>query len=214
MLTQVQNGEGRVICFASRSLTDVERRYSQTEGEALGIVWACERLHMYLYGRDFEILTDHKPLEFIYSKKSHPSVRVNQWVLRLQPYRFTETHIPGKENIADTLSRLTSHLSKPCENLCSETEEYVRFVAENVTPQVLSTREIERASAVDKELSNVRECIHKEQWQKLENNRYLMVRSKLSVIWKLVLRGTRIVIPSSLRERVLRLAHDGHPGIV
>ena len=41
-----------------------------------------------------------------------------------------------------------------------------------------------------------------------------MVRSELSVTGKLVLRGTRIVIPSSLRERVLSLAHEGHPGIV
>ena len=70
ILLQEQNGEERVICFASRSLTDVEKHYLQTEKEALGTVWACERLHMYLYGPDFEILTDHKPLQFIYSKKS------------------------------------------------------------------------------------------------------------------------------------------------
>ena len=48
ILVQEQNGEERVICYASRSLTDVEKRYSQTEKEALGIVWACERLDMYL----------------------------------------------------------------------------------------------------------------------------------------------------------------------
>ena len=47
----------------------MKKRYSQTEKEALGIVWACERIHMYLYGTDFEILTDHKPLQFIYLKE-------------------------------------------------------------------------------------------------------------------------------------------------
>ena len=190
VLKQVQKGEERVICYASRSLTDVERRYSRTEKEALGIVWACERLHMYLYGIDFEILTDHKPLEFIYSKKSQPSARVSRWVLRLQPYRFTVKHIPGKENIADSLSRHTR--SKPSADLCSETEEYVRFVAENATTQALSTREIERASEVDEELSSVRECIQKGQWQNVQNKRYLLVRNELSIIGKLVLRGTRI----------------------
>ena len=84
VLTQVQNNEERVICHASRSLTDVEIHYSQTEREALGIVWACERLHTYLYGTDFEILTDHKPLEFIYSRKSHPSARVNRVLRKLR----------------------------------------------------------------------------------------------------------------------------------
>ena len=182
ILVQEQNGEERVICYASRSLTDVEKRYSQTEKEALGIVWACERLHMYLYGTDFEILTDHKPLQFIYSKKSQPSARVNRWVLRLQPYRFTVRHIPGKENIADSLSRLAR--SKASADLSSEAEEYVRFVAENSTPQALSTREIERASDADKELSNVRKCVQTEMWHKLENKRYLLVRSELSVIGK------------------------------
>ena len=167
---QEQNGEERVVCYASRSLTDVEKRYSETDKEALGIVWACERLHMYLYGTDFEILTDQKPLQFIYSKKSHPSV------LRLQPYCFTVRHIPGKGNIADSLSRLTRN--KASGDLSSEAEEYVRFVAENSIPQVLSAGEIERASDADKELSNVRKCVQMEMWPKLENKRYLLVRNE------------------------------------
>jgi len=49
------------------SLTDDERRYSQTEREALAIVWACECLHTYLYGTKFHLVTDHKPLEVLYS---------------------------------------------------------------------------------------------------------------------------------------------------
>ena len=49
---------------------------------------------------------------------------------------------------------------------------------------------------------------------KLENKSYLLVRNELSIIGKLVLRGTRIVVPTNLRERVLHLAHEGHPGIV
>ena len=167
---------------------------------------------MYLYGTGFEILTDYKPLEFIYSKKSQPSENVNRWVLRLQPYHFAIRHIPGTENVADSLSRLTR--SKASADLSSEAKEYVRFVTEKATPQALSTREIERASDVDEELLNVRECVQTRQWHKLENKRYLLVRNELSFIGKLVLRRTRIIVPSSLRERILHLAHERHPGIV
>ena len=77
VLTQDQIGEDRVIWNASRSLSEVEKRYSQTEREALGVVWACERFHMYLYGIDFELLTDHKPLEFICSMKAKPSAKIS-----------------------------------------------------------------------------------------------------------------------------------------
>lgn len=69
-----------------RSLTAVERRYSQTEKEVLALVWACERFHVYLYGKHFQLKTDHKQLEVIYSSKYHSSARIKRWVLRLQPY--------------------------------------------------------------------------------------------------------------------------------
>ena len=64
--------------YASHSLTAVERRYSQTEREALAIVWACERFHTYLYGIKFYLVTNHKPLECLYSKKSRPPARIER----------------------------------------------------------------------------------------------------------------------------------------
>lgn len=101
-----KNDNSRVISFASKSLSDVEKRYAQTEKEALALVWACERFHFYLYGRKFELVTDHNPLEVIFGAKSKPCARIERWVLRLQSYKHKIVYKPGKSNIADPLSRL------------------------------------------------------------------------------------------------------------
>ena len=86
VLILLQGNEWRATAYALRGLTDVERRYSQTEREALALVWACECFNMYIFGRNFELETDHKLLEYIYSRKSEPSACVEQWVLHLQAY--------------------------------------------------------------------------------------------------------------------------------
>ena len=54
VIVQQQGNEQHIIMYASRSLTSVERRYSQTEREALALVWACEKFHAYLYGIEFD----------------------------------------------------------------------------------------------------------------------------------------------------------------
>ena len=93
VLTQLQDSEWQAILYASGNLTEVERRYWQTEKEALALVWACERFNIYVYGRKFELETDHKPLECIFGRLSKPSARIERWVLRLQgcDYRVVYT---------------------------------------------------------------------------------------------------------------------------
>ena len=110
VLTPKQKNGPRVICYASRSLTDTERRYSQTEKEALALVWACEKFNPYVYGVPFDLVTDHKPLEVIYGPRSKPCARTERWVLRMQPYKFKVKYEPGPSNIADPLSRFVKNL--------------------------------------------------------------------------------------------------------
>ena len=133
VLTQKQKNGPRVLCYASRSLTDTERRYSQTEKEAQALVWACEKFHPYVYGVPFDLVTDHKPLEVIYGPRSKPCAHIERWVLRMQPYKFKVKYEPGPSNIADPLSRLVGNL-KTSSSHSAEAKEYVRFVSINATP--------------------------------------------------------------------------------
>ncbi|CAH1255636.1 RTL1 [Branchiostoma lanceolatum] len=210
VLLQLQDEAWRVIAYASRQLSEVERRYSQTEKEALALVWACERFHLYTFGREFELETDHRPLEHIYATKSKPSFRVERWVLRLQAYPYKVVYRPGKTNIADALSRLNNSKSR---DKSSENYDYVRSVVEASTPVSLTPREIERASGEDPELRQVRRCIQTGQWDECQVMSYRHVKTELSTYGQLILRGTRIVIPQVLRKTVVQLAHEGHQGI-
>ncbi len=67
-----KDGNERIFAYASRALTQVEQKYSQTEKEALAVVYGCEKFHIYLVGAEFELDTDHKPVEVIYNPKSKP----------------------------------------------------------------------------------------------------------------------------------------------
>ena len=210
VLTQQQGEMWRVVSYASRSLTDVERRYSQTEKEALALVWACERFNMYVSGQSFELETDHKPLERVYSRTSKPCARIERWVLRLQGYDFKVVYRPGKTNIADALSRLNSL------NQVDHGEDYdfVRAIAISCIPVALSPTEIEEASYFDEELTIVKSCVRSGDWDRCTLPSYAQVKDELCVYGELLLRGTRIVVPKLLRDRVVRLAHEGHQGIV
>jgi hypothetical protein len=94
------------VQYAAKALTDVEKRYSQTEKEALAIVWACEKFDFFLYNKEFVLITDHKPLEVIFGPRSKPNARLERWVLRLQAFCYKIVYRPGKSNITDPLSRL------------------------------------------------------------------------------------------------------------
>ena len=63
--------EDRLVIYVSRTLTPAEERYSNIERELLGVVFAMERLHNYVYGEQIQVQTDHKPLETVQDFKCY-----------------------------------------------------------------------------------------------------------------------------------------------
>lgn len=203
-------GDPRIICNASKSLTDTERRYCQTEKEALALVWSVERFRMYLYGREFDLITDCKALEFLFTPRSKACARIERWVLRLQTFDYRMVHIPGSQNISDALSRLDS--SKPVA-FDSEEELFIRHIAGTAAASfALKWETIEEESKRDPEILELIEMIRNEDEESLPLS-YKVIYNELCIVGEVVLRVDRIIIPKSLRDRVLNLAHEGHPGM-
>lgn len=105
VLVQKQDGEDKVICYLSRSLTKSERKLSTTEKELMAIIFAVEKLRPYLQGTKFTVVTDHYSLKWLFNIKE-PTGRIARWALRIQQFNFDVVHRPGKEHLVpDALSR-------------------------------------------------------------------------------------------------------------
>ena len=94
--------------FASKALTEMQKGYVAIELESLAVAWAMERFHHFLYGNEFTLKTDQKPLEVILSKSLNQAMpRLQRILIRTFPYHFKIRYIPGTTNlVADCLSRL------------------------------------------------------------------------------------------------------------
>lgn len=213
ILMQVdENLNRRIIAYASKTLSAVERRYAQTEKEALGLVWSVEHFHYYLYGNKFFLLTDHKPLLYIYGEKSQSSRRIERWVLRLQSYNFVIKYVKGSANIADIFSRLCQEgVSLTSYDEVSEFDiKHVMEVSLRSEPAI--TKEIiQRMTEEDECLKIVKEGILTGKFNK-DLKRFELIKDQLSVVDGIILKGTKIVVPFVLRKKILELAHNTHGG--
>ena len=78
--------KGKVVCYASRALTKTEQNYQNWERETLGTIWGMEKFHYFMYGKEFTLETDQKPLMSIYKKHMIDiSPRVQRLLVRSFP---------------------------------------------------------------------------------------------------------------------------------
>ena len=105
VLLQVRDDVLHPVTFVSRKMLPRETRYSTIERECLAIVWVITKLGRYLWGRTFELQTDHRPLTYLQSSV-FKNPRIMRWSLLLQEYKFVVSSVPGCSNtFADLLSR-------------------------------------------------------------------------------------------------------------
>ena len=214
VLSQLHPEGERVVAFASCTLSAAQRKYSVTDREGLACVWACQKWHKYLWGKEFVLRTDHAALRSLLSAKGigRASMRMSRWAVKLMTYTFQVQHIQGKANQADGISRL------PGSHQVAEEEDQLVAALEELMPAV-SSADIAAAGSEDDEVRALTSQIPQRWPFSLKNvpsalKPYFKYRHELSIEKGMVFRGERIVVPSSLRTRVIAVAHESHPGIV
>ena len=216
---EMEDGSEKPIAFASRTLAPPEKNYSQLEKEGLAIIFGVKRFHTYLYGRHFEIYSDHQPLRRLFSEsKGVPAMaasRIQRWALTLSAYEYSITYRPGKDHAnADALSRLplSQEINVPFPGDLLLLREHLD------TTSLLTTEQIRSWTERDPTLSRVKRFILHGGWQDQGANEdlkpFLRRKDELSVLDGCILWGSRVIIPLPGREVVMDELHETHPGIV
>ncbi|XP_056612166.1 uncharacterized protein K02A2.6-like [Triplophysa dalaica] len=212
---RMRDGSERPIAFASRMLTKTERNYAQIEKEALGLVFGVMKFHDYLFGRQFTLITDHKPLLKILGPKTGvptlAAARMQRWSLILSAYRYEIQYKRSEQHgNADALSRL------PIQDVDSVRSGGV-FKVSYLDDLPVTATEIAQETEMDSVLTQVKEHVMRGWPKHCPDDMfkpYFSKRFELSVEQGCLLWGYRVLIPKTLQGRLLAELHDNHWGMV
>ena len=216
VLSQIQYGKEVPIAFAHHTLNSRERGWAVNEREAFAAMYFCEYFEKYLLGRTFTLRSDHQPLMSLLQKASNKrqSSKFGRWAERLAEFDFKFEYKKGSENVVpDAISRLISESVEPSADLCLKLHK--------INEEGLSAETFKTATNQDPVLKKVSELITNG-WPKSSRNLqpdvipFFKLRQDLTMENGYVLRhqSGRILVPTSLRQDLLKKAHEGHPGIV
>ena len=220
VLMQQSEQRWKPVAYASRSLTDTERRYAQIEKEALAITWSCEKFSDYILGKEILIETDHKPLVPLLTSKQLDSLppRVLRFRLRMDRFTYSICHVPGKDlHTADALSRAPLETTTDDKTL----EELAELNMVTHVKHLPAGRErleaIREAQKADQTCSTLKQFCNNG-WPDRKTLTpglvpYWAERGHLTIGEDLLLHGGRMVIPAPLQALLLQKLHEGHQGI-
>ena len=184
------------------------------------MTWACERLSDHLIGKPFHIETDHKPLFPLLGSKNLNEMppRIQRLRMRLLRFQYSISHVPGKSlTTADTLSRAPVNQ----ERQWGFQEEEIALYAQSVLSEI---------PASDRRLEEIRERQEEDEvcqqlavycqigWPEKDRvpealKGYWSERGEITLVRGLLLKASRVIIPSCMRIEILDRLHEGHRGI-
>ena len=218
----IQNG--KVVYYASRALTKTEQNYQNLEQEALGTIWGMKKFHYFLYGKEFTLETDQKPLVSIYKKHmADISPRVQRLIVRSFPYLpFHVVYKKGKDiPVADALSQVTP--MDPEDNIqlpIIAVNMITTHILMSVHPQDTVSKKLDRlrkSTAQDNQLTRLSHYINTgfpcdKKNLPTDLQEFLNHREALSIENGLITCGNRIIVPNEMRAKMLQYIHEGHQG--
>jgi len=194
--------EGRLqpVAYFSRKLRDAETRYPAIDCEALAVVEGVRAFDCYVYGRRFYIYTDHRPLTYVFSRKTK-SLRMTRWSHELSFYNYILKYKQGTQHrVPDQLSRAVAatelHNRDPDDLRRHQLEdplwkEVIEYLEERNLPRRRLPLTLEEFELRDGVLYHVRHLPDRVLHQ--------------------------LVVPKTLRGSAMHLAHSsataGHPGV-
>ena len=212
------------VAFASRTTNKAESNYPQIDLEAMGLDFGMRRFRKYIVGAPeiINIVTDHKPLCSIFNGKRKGSIRTEKIKMRHQEVRFEVVFREGKLNQTDFISRR----GKPLRSIPKEEQEELNDLNNllymlHTTPitDKIDIGTISMETQRDPTLKRISEIVAKGQsWiAKSEPSAVQKFREILPEITitgnKILLKSERMILPESLQENAIQLAHRGsHPG--
>jgi len=105
VLSQLQSGEKKVIAYASRTMSNAEKKYETTRKELLAVVYGLKQFRQYLLRRHITIRIDHAALSWL-RHTPEPMPQLARWLTLIEQFDYEVVHRPGnKHGNADGLSR-------------------------------------------------------------------------------------------------------------
>ena len=217
---KMENGDDKPIAFVSRTLAIAERHYSQLDKESLAIIFGVKKFHQYLCGKQFTILSDYKPLQYLF-KESNPmpamaSARIQRWAITLAAYDYKIVYKPGSKHAnADMLSRLPLPQTPSEIGIIGETI----LLMDMLQSIPVTAQQIKQWTDRDPVMSAVRSFVLNG-WPtetidlKPEDVKpYQHRKAQLSLHEGCLMWGNRVVVPPPGRSKLIEQLHDYHPGM-